>query len=70
MRTLKGPVADSLKRMILPLTAGLLGIAYLPHRFGWTDVVLIAIAVLIGAIAVFSISYLWEQLGRNKSKSN
>jgi hypothetical protein len=70
MRVANGKSAEVVKRAALPLTVCLLAIAYVPHKFGWTDAGMIAIAVPVAAIGVFAASYAWEHLGRNKPNSN
>jgi len=70
MRIINGRGAEILKRIILPLAVCLLVLATIPHKFGWIDVGLSAIAVPLAAIAVFGVSCLWEKLIPNKPNSN
>lgn len=66
MRIAKGKGTEILKRSIVPLTTGLLVFAFLPRRrFGWLDVEVTALAVLMATIAGFAVSYLREKLRHN-----
>ena len=58
-------------RASVPVITVLLVLAILPHHhFGWTDVEVMATALLAAGIIFFTASYLWKQLGRNNSNSN
>jgi ABC-type iron transport system FetAB permease component len=72
MRIAKGRGTDALKQTILPLATCLLVLAILPHhRFGLTDVKVMALSAALATIAVFVVPYLWKRLfGRNNSNSN
>jgi hypothetical protein len=72
MRIAKGKGTDALKQTIVPLATCLLVLRILPHRrFGWIDIELMALTILLATIGVFVVSYLWEHLvGRNNSNSN
>jgi hypothetical protein len=68
MRIAKSKGTDILKRTIVPLTACLLVLAFLPSRkFGRIDVEVITLAVLMATIEVFVVFYLWKKLKRNNS---
>jgi hypothetical protein len=72
MKAAKRKGTDALKQVILPLAACLLALAILPHhRFGLTDVKVMALAVAFAVFAVVIVPYLWGHLvGRNNSNSN
>lgn len=70
MRDANGKSSEILKRVVLPFIVGLLAVAYVPHKFGWIDVELVAIAVPMAAIGVFAASYAWEHFGTSKPNSH
>lgn len=68
LKRLQGKIPESFKRAVLPLAFCLWVLSTMPlRRFGWLDVELSVIAIVVAALAVFAISHVWEKLRRRPS---